>query len=364
MSTYDLLGIPTQIGITLFTLGLGLALAPYLGGKDLGPLKVPVFDDATARRLKVWGWPAPIFALALFAPVWTSPDAGPQPFDVRLRFQSSTKAELECARLAGATATIRVGAQAFRAPVDGTCVATVEGLSPELRNQEARVEIAGAEGFVPIGEQQAFILEPGQEWTVTLDDARTAPRLRISILPYQAAGSETLLQQFREALTDRIITMTQQLSARHDAYEYVTRVKVQNEGPAAPSVAELRSYWDSNHALQLVRGQVDASTQPVTVHQLIYLGDLAPGRDQVVQLDVRVAPGEFARTQDAYSVVMLYSLARDAQRLGLPANVVVGFLSEAHSIAQQIGDAGGQLAGVNKAVSELLRDLAGPGAQP
>jgi hypothetical protein len=360
MSTYDLLGIPSEVGVMVFAICLAIALAPYLGGKEIGPLTVPAFDAGTAKRLKWFGWPLVVVALGLFTRVWGSDE--PAPFDVRIRFESSNGAAIECGRLATATATLRVQTQSYSQPIDAKCEVTFRTLPPPLRNQQAGLEITGAPGFVLVSEGTQPLL-PDREWTAKLDDARTVPRLRISLLPYKTPALEAELQQFREALSGRIIAMSQLLVGRGLNFGYVTRLKVHNDGPEMPSVDELKSFWNASHALQLVRGEV-RSTQPLTVHGTIYLGDLAPGPLQLVELDVSVTPGDFARAQDAYSVVMLYSLARDAHRLKMPPDVIAGLLGDAHGIAQQVDDPRGQLAPVSAAIVEMLRELATSGATP
>lgn len=79
MSTYDLLGVPTQIGILLFTLALVFALIPYVGGSDFGVLKVPAFDEKKTRPFKLFGWAAPLVALSLFFPLWPKQRASTAP---------------------------------------------------------------------------------------------------------------------------------------------------------------------------------------------------------------------------------------------------------------------------------------------
>jgi len=70
MSTYELLGWPTQVGILFLTIGLVLALVPYLGGADFGVLKVPDLGAEKAKVLKRVGPVIPIIASILFLPVW------------------------------------------------------------------------------------------------------------------------------------------------------------------------------------------------------------------------------------------------------------------------------------------------------
>jgi hypothetical protein len=367
MSTLERLGLPVEIGILIFTIGLVCALAPYFGGSDFGVLKVPDFGPAKRRLLRRYGWIPLVAAIVLFLPFWparVAPNAA-GPFDVRIQFHGRGTA-LDCARLAQGTATLRIDAESYKAPIDARCAAHVADIPAQLRNHDARVELSGAPAFVVIT-QGAQAVSGGQTLTIVLEESAMAPRLRIALLPYQVPdpASQSRFQEFREALANKIFNMSQAFSARGAAFTYIDGLKVLNDGPPMASAAELRAFWDESHALQLVRGQVDAGARPTVVHSLVFLGDLAPAPAHAgLQLEMTVTPEAFARNQDSFSLVMLYSLARDAQRLRLPNDVVAAFLSEAYAIGRQLHDAGGDLAPVTAAVDTMLRQLGGAGATP
>jgi hypothetical protein len=222
------------------------------------------------------------------------------------------------------------------------------------------LSIEDAPGFV-LQDSAPQVLEPGRGLTATLDDARALPRLRIAILPSRVDAASPQLQQFHEVLAGKILNVSQTFAAEGDEYGYVNQLKVLSEGPLTPSVQEMTDYWKSSHALELVRGQVDSSSQPLTVHSVIFLGDLAPNTLRAtVHLDVKITPEDFAKTHDSYSVVTLYALALDAQRLKRPTSVIATFLSKARDIAQQIDDPAGDIADIRDAVDTMLASLAGP----
>ena len=91
MSTYDFLGWPEEVSVILVSLTAVLALVPWFGGKELGPLTVPTLDPVPTQWLRHWGWAGPVLALALYFPVWPSRASGASPtsFDVEVRFHSS-----------------------------------------------------------------------------------------------------------------------------------------------------------------------------------------------------------------------------------------------------------------------------------
>jgi hypothetical protein len=366
MSTYDLLGFPAQISILLMTLALVLALVPYLGGKAVGPLNIPTLDAPTTRRLRQWGWLAPVAAALCYLPAWPQRIDANAPltaFDVDVTFQSSAAPQLDCRQFPSASAVLKIAEQSYRTSIRPDCTATFAALPAAHRNRDATLGVDGAPGFV-LRETGALMLAPGRPLTAILDDARLLPRLRIALLPSRVDAASPQLQQFQEALADKILNVSQMFAARGEEYAYLSQLKVWDEGPLTPSVQEMTDYWTSSHALELVRGQVDLASQPLTVHSAIFLGDLAPAPPRTVRLDLTITPADFARTHDSYSVVTLYALARDAQRLKRPTHVVASLLSEAHAIAQQIDDPAGSMADVRMAIDSMWTSLRGTGPTP
>ena len=69
-STYFRLGLPETLAVALVLACLCLCLAPWLGGKDVGPLKVPAIDERTARWMKYVAPIGLLVFLAAFAKVW------------------------------------------------------------------------------------------------------------------------------------------------------------------------------------------------------------------------------------------------------------------------------------------------------
>lgn len=70
VSTYSRLGIPDSVAAALLMICLSLLLAPWLGGLEIGPLKIPKISAATARVLR---YLAPVLVIAVlggFYPTW------------------------------------------------------------------------------------------------------------------------------------------------------------------------------------------------------------------------------------------------------------------------------------------------------
>ena len=55
ISTYDLVGIPDGVATTLLLIWLSLSLAPWFGGTEIGPLKVPRLTGSATRWLRITG---------------------------------------------------------------------------------------------------------------------------------------------------------------------------------------------------------------------------------------------------------------------------------------------------------------------
>lgn len=70
VSSYALIGFPESLGTAFVLVWLSLSLAPWLGGTELGPLKVPRFTTAINRWLRIAG-PIGFFLFSFgFIKIW------------------------------------------------------------------------------------------------------------------------------------------------------------------------------------------------------------------------------------------------------------------------------------------------------
>src|SRR5207253_8874200 len=116
----------SAVAVLLFTVGLTIALVPFFGGKKIAGLDIPEPGSGYPKGLQKSGWLTVVVAAPSYAPLWPKPpvaDDPAKPFDVRLTLRSSTSTPLDCRRLAAATATLRVGTQTYKAPIEATCKA-------------------------------------------------------------------------------------------------------------------------------------------------------------------------------------------------------------------------------------------------
>ena len=87
ISTFARLGIPDALATTVALVLLSLALAPWLGGAEIGPLKVPVLNDKVKRRLAYGAPVCLILFVCGFLKLWPTktPEAGPTTYGAFMR---------------------------------------------------------------------------------------------------------------------------------------------------------------------------------------------------------------------------------------------------------------------------------------
>lgn len=70
VSTYGRLGVPDAVASALVLISISLALAPWFGGVELGPLKVPRLEGRTSRVVRIFAPLILLVAIAGFYPLW------------------------------------------------------------------------------------------------------------------------------------------------------------------------------------------------------------------------------------------------------------------------------------------------------
>jgi hypothetical protein len=72
------------------------------------------------------------------------------------------------------------------------------------------------------------------------------------------------------------------------------------------------------------------------VISLVFLGDLHGPLNETIRIEFKVDPNEYGETRDIHSLLILYSLAKEAQLRGVSKDLIIAYLSEALGIASQI----------------------------
>ena len=79
-SVYGLLGIPESLAISLTLIAIAIALVPFFGGMELGPIKIPKLPTRQAHQLRFLGPCLALAALFCFVPAISSkPKSTPLP---------------------------------------------------------------------------------------------------------------------------------------------------------------------------------------------------------------------------------------------------------------------------------------------
>ncbi len=229
----------------------------------------------------------------------------------------------------------------------------------------ARLTLAGAPGFA-LADPQAGYRLGDSEWAVALAPKPQAPRLTIELFDYSGAGASAerrdSFQQFCTIIRNKINMLIESLAAGNKSFAYLADLRVARvTRELAGSPNETLAQWRDSYALALFSGLFFNRDQALYVRSQPFLGELAPKfPSSRIQLDLRIDENEFSQTVDSHSLVVLYALAMDAQRLGYPKDVVFALLGEAVSIARGLDSSVAGVGPLKDAVREAVRNLGAP----
>jgi hypothetical protein len=186
---------------------------------------------------------------------------------------------------------------------------------------------------------------------------RIDARWRVSVFEYAPCGDHG--KDFVEMLSSKLTILTDKLISKDDRYRYTERLKVVKEGKSFDmSLAEAKRYWDQTYSLQLLRGMCRNDDAGVNVISLVFLGDLNGSLDSHVRIEFKLHPDEYGRTKDIHSVLILYSLAKDAQAKGVSKDLIIQYLAEASGIISDIKNSNPEtLESVKGAIERMLNEL-------
>ena len=175
----------------------------------------------------------------------------------------------------------------------------------------------------------------------------TTPRAELALLPYRGVESEGPSSQafgvFQGILEDKIMNLSQELLVRPELADQQTLgelrlARIEADGEDGLGLRQKLGVWQQRHSLGLLTGTLTRDTAAAgdrfVVNSQVFIGDLdglPNGRSVAVSMPV--GPEQFRNTRDAHALVMLYALAMDARRLGLPPDVITAYLSAAFDIA-------------------------------
>jgi hypothetical protein len=264
---------------------------------------------------------------------------------------------------AGVRVTVNaIGAAPQAAPVTG-CEAHVPWAIDWQVGRSAQLDVTGASGFERIDDTKTYRLGDA-EWLVTMRPVATAPRLVVQLFDYATsdASLDQQLDQFHTIVRNKIQMLAQSIATRDPECVYVGNLRVeQTRRQLTSSPSATLAEWRNSGALLFLSGLFFRSGTDPVVRSQPFFGELA-GQSDVsrVQLDLVINPDEFARTTDSHSLAVVYALAMDAKRRGQPNVVVLTFLGEAVSIAQDLDSNVPGVVLLKNAVRDALRGIGAP----
>jgi hypothetical protein len=186
---------------------------------------------------------------------------------------------------------------------------------------------------------------------------RPHQRLRVSLLKYSPCGQ--YYDQFAELLSSKVNALPSRLILKDGRSGYTAGLKlVKEEKSVVMSLLEANEYWEKTQSLQLLQGICTSKGNDVYMISQVFLGDLHGRLGNTIRIEFKVDPNEFATTRDIHSLLILYSLAKDAQARGLSKDLVIAYLSEALGIATQITHSDpATLQFIRSAIEGMLREL-------
>jgi len=201
---------------------------------------------------------------------------------------------------------------------------------------------------------------------------QSAPKSEVALFEYAgvAEGQPTSAKfgAFRGILMDKIANLKREVLQGEDShFAYLEEVHLSFHDKDNFSKPESINKWLKNQSsvLCLLRGTI-ISDDNVTylVKSSFHLGELhAYFPYDVVRITLPVSSSEFGNTQDSHSVVILYSLAMDARRLGYDKDQIARFLTVAVNkladIKRRSGPLSGDLAELESAILKATNELLG-----
>lgn len=181
-------------------------------------------------------------------------------------------------------------------------------------------------------------------------------RLLVSLFEY--ARCEEHFKTFAAVIHSKIMTLPSRFTAKGVRYSYIKRLNLVEGGKPFKSQEEADQYWKETRSLQLLQGMCSTQGKDLYVLSQVFLGDLHGSLVTPVRIEFKFDPGEFSDTKDMHSLLILYSLAQEAQARGLGKDLIIGYLSEALGIAAQIRNPDPQtLQPIKAAIERMLQEL-------
>jgi hypothetical protein len=175
-----------------------------------------------------------------------------------------------------------------------------------------------------------------------------APRIEITIIPYQATETDAkknAFDEFRYLIVDMLRNKALDIHAKvleKVQPEHVAHFK--NLKPSGPrkeltnaSVAEITSYNEEFGQLAVLGGVVIGGTPFMKFMSNIYVGsEFGDFSEEHFRVSYLYEPGNVAALENAHMFYFLYALLKDAFRTKLPKTVILKLFEEAGLAMQEL----------------------------
>jgi hypothetical protein len=157
-------------------------------------------------------------------------------------------------------------------------------------------------------------------------------RLTLSLFEYSGSQGESKVyfSRFKGILKDKLEVLVEELPASGKRFDYLRALALEPQGESGlrdglTTEASVQDYWSRSHSLLLFRGVLSADNSgPYFAQSRVYMGDLRGGFAQPsISVRLPISVDEYPTTSDTHSLMVYYTLAQDAIRLGDdPANIL------------------------------------------
>jgi len=186
-------------------------------------------------------------------------------------------------------------------------------------------------------------------------------RRLIQIIRY--SGNPQTYESFKSILQNKLnlINNDDDLK-RYIETEKLSILKVVDlEGKENPTIAILKAKWSQDDkAILIIYGLIpevaDASKRVVQSSIFVGPGDTMFATE-LISTDLSLDLSQFRTLRDTHSLLLFYSLAKDARARGAPDNVVSMYLSKAVSIANDLSAKNPQLLKEDEGLASLVSEL-------
>ena len=208
------------------------------------------------------------------------------------------------------------------------------------------------------------LFDPPHEYELATDEWDVAIRGPLQVTLFNYSGQCPDLPQafdtFETLVRSKANSLRGMFSPDDKRFDYLSRLSVVRTGDEFILNNEAaHNYWQQTGSLQLLAGLCMTSQSGEVMRSQIFFGDLK-GKlpSESFQADLPVSPSEFSNTRDLHTASMLYALAQEARNRQLGQDLVIDYLSEAHTIAGQIDSNSGKQ--LRDAIDESLREVNAP----